>query len=306
MRYSIKDYSRTAAAKGWGAGWPACTAKTQTAMVIAPISGVRLVVHKRIARLVYLLVAETERRGYLLRPGQCWGGNCRAIAGTDDPSNHSWWLAVDINSLANAYVKKIAGRPVTDMPAWLALLWNAFGFAWGGDYSGSKADAMHLEFMGSPEDADDMTALAEQRLITNLGSYAPALPEDTLMAAADDILAKLDQLAGTVGAVHYLVVPDGYAGPRAPMLGKLGALEYALIPEDGISSQGEVTKRGRATDVAVAVLTARDTTVRLSDAQVRELATALHPVDAAALATTLADVQDRRARDGDPATGPVS
>jgi hypothetical protein len=193
VRYSLRDYSRTAAAKGWGRGWPTCDAAKQVAKVTAPISGVTFIVHKGIARLFYLGLAEMERRGYLCRPGQCWGGNCRAIGGTQTPSNHSWWLAADINSLANAYVRKVAGRPVTDMPAWVPLLWNSLGFAWGGDYSGPKADAMHVEFMGSPEDAKDMTALAELRIaphldgawvITDLLPAAP-LEEDPLSALSD-------------------------------------------------------------------------------------------------------------------------
>ena len=218
MRYSLSNYSITAAAKGWGSGWPACTARAQTAVVTAPISGVRLVVHKRIARLVYLLVAETERRGYLLRPGQCWGGNCRPIAGTQTPSNHSWWLAVDLNSLANAYVAKRDGKPVTDMPAWMPLLWAAFGFAWGGNYSGVRADAMHYEFMGSPEDADEMTALAEQRL--------GATEEDYDVSAVE---AKLDELISRVGGLQYMHIPvGGWHGEAGAVIGRLGSLQALL------------------------------------------------------------------------------
>ena len=112
------------------------------------------------ARLVGLLIAETENRGYLLRAGQCWGYVCRAIAGIAVASNHSWGLAVDINSLANPY--QFPRR--TDLPTWMPLLWNRYGFAWGGNYNDDgqygKADSMHFEFMGTPADADAMTALA--------------------------------------------------------------------------------------------------------------------------------------------------
>jgi hypothetical protein len=75
-------------------------------------------------------------------------------------TGNSWGLAVDINSLANPY--QFPRR--TDMPTWMPLLWNRYGFAWGGNYNDdgrlSKADSMHYEFMGSPADADALTSLA--------------------------------------------------------------------------------------------------------------------------------------------------
>ena len=168
----LNDYSKTAAQHGWGAGWPSCDGARVggLAVVAAPRSGVGVSVHRRIARLVGLLLAETERRGYLLRPGQCWGYACRAIAGTAVASNHSWGLAVDINSLANPY--QFPRR--TDQPTWMPLLWNRYGFAWGGNYNDNgrlgKADSMHYEFMGTPVDADQMTALALYELT---GEYVP-------------------------------------------------------------------------------------------------------------------------------------
>jgi D-alanyl-D-alanine carboxypeptidase len=168
----LTDYSKTAAQHGWGAGWPSCSGAQLggLAVVMAPRSRVGVSVHRRIARLVELLFAETERRGYLLRPGQCWGYACRAIAGTAVASNHSWGLAIDINSLTNPY--QFPRR--TDMPTWMPLLWNRYGFAWGGNYNDNgrlgKADSMHYEFMGTPTDADQMTALALYELT---GEYIP-------------------------------------------------------------------------------------------------------------------------------------
>lgn len=168
----LNDYSRTAAQHGWGAGWPSCSGARQAGLAVAtaPRSGVGVSVHRRVARLVALLFAETERRGYLLRPGQCWGYACRAIASTAVASNHSWALAIDINSLANPY--QFPRR--TDMPTWMPLLWNRYGFAWGGNYNDNgrlgKADSMHYEFMGTPTDADQMTALALYELT---GEYIP-------------------------------------------------------------------------------------------------------------------------------------
>lgn len=157
MAIDLRDYTRTAAQRGWGAGWPSCAgAKTAgTAVVTAERSGTRLSVHRRIARLVSLLVDETERRGYALRPGQCGGYNCRPIGGTNSPSNHSWGLAVDINWADNPMRRPLT----TNIPTWMVDLWGRYGFAWGGHYTGTP-DPMHFEFMGSPTDADQMTAAA--------------------------------------------------------------------------------------------------------------------------------------------------
>ena len=56
----------------------------------------------------------------------------------------------------------------------MPLLWNRYGFAWGGNYNDNgrlgKADSMHYEFMGTPADADQMTALALYELT---GEYVP-------------------------------------------------------------------------------------------------------------------------------------
>lgn len=158
---SLTDYSRTAAQRGWGAGWPSCAGAQAagTAIVTAERSGTRMSVHKRIARLVDMLIDETERRGYLLKPGQCGAYNCRAIGGTRSPSNHSWGLACDLNWNDNPMRKPLT----TDIPKWMVQLWNRFGFAWGGAYSGTP-DTMHLEFMGTPEQADALTTLAATEL----------------------------------------------------------------------------------------------------------------------------------------------
>ena len=192
----LNDYAHTAAQHGWGAGWPSCSGARLAglAVVTAPRSGVGVSVHRRIARLVGLLFAESERRGYLLHPGQCWGYACRAIAGTAVASNHSWGLAVDINSLANPY--QFPRR--TDMPTWMPLLWNRYGFAWGGNYNDDgrigKADSMHYEFMGTPADADPMTALALYELtgeFVPVGGSATSRKDDpvaviTISVAADN------------------------------------------------------------------------------------------------------------------------
>lgn len=159
----LGDYSHDPAYRGWGAGWPTCSNASQLATVTSDRSRTKVVVHKRVAVLVDALLDWTESPkggNYLLKPAQCGGWNCRAIAGTNRPSNHSWGLAVDLNWNDNPYTS--SGRHT--MPTVVARRWNRFGWAWGGDYSGPKQDFMHKEFMGTPADADEMTALALQEL----------------------------------------------------------------------------------------------------------------------------------------------
>jgi hypothetical protein len=88
-----------------------------------------------------------------------WAYNCRYISGTTVWSNHAWALAIDVNWQTNPYTRST----ITDKPDWLFKLMNRYGFANGADYSG-KHDWMHHEFMGTPTQADQATALAEREL----------------------------------------------------------------------------------------------------------------------------------------------
>ena len=163
MRYSINDYSISAKEKGWGNGWPH-DRSADMRKVVAEKSNARVNVHRKIARLVDILLEETERRGYTIHKEQTGGYSNRAIrkANPKKPSNHSWGLAVDINSIINEF--RTDGKLVTDVPVWMPKLWNKYGFAWGGAYKHNRKDPMHFEFMGSPADADDKTQAAIKQL----------------------------------------------------------------------------------------------------------------------------------------------
>jgi D-alanyl-D-alanine carboxypeptidase/Putative peptidoglycan binding domain len=152
----------TAESRGWGKGWPNCQSDRLNTVVVT--DKVRLSVRREIAPLVAWLCQETIDRGYALRGGQCWGFACRAIRGSRSPSNHSWGLAVDLNSLKNP----MGSTLVTNMPRWMPELWTDHGFRWGGSYNGRK-DAMHFEFLGTPDDA--------HRQIARTGRQAVGGPE---------------------------------------------------------------------------------------------------------------------------------
>lgn len=153
--FSSTSYSTLANGKGWGSGWPNCSVVNQT--ITMKRSGQKLLVNQRVAKLFSVLLNAMEARGYLLHtPEQwSWGSECRAISGTNTPSNHSWGLAVDINAPNNPYTTGTQH----DIPDWAYAMFRKYGFGLGADYSG-KRDYMHVEFMGTPGDADIMTALA--------------------------------------------------------------------------------------------------------------------------------------------------
>ena len=143
-------------ARGWGKGWP--TDRSDD-MRRVEAGGIVLFVHWRLVELVTLLITETERIGYDLKAGQCWGYAHRPIRGKRAPSNHSWGLAIDQNAPSNPM-----GRPLrTNIPPDVRDLWRRYGFEWGGDWK-TRPDAMHFEFVGTPADADRLTALARAEL----------------------------------------------------------------------------------------------------------------------------------------------
>jgi hypothetical protein len=148
----------------WGPGWPNCQQGKIKGLVRG--DGLKVQLREEIIPLVALLIDETERRGYDVRrfnaKGEIVTGgfNCREIfikgKGTGKPSNHSWGLAIDINSDVNPQGKTLK----TDIPAGVVDLWQQFGFRWGGTFS--TPDAMHFEYMGSTSDVSADTARAQQ------------------------------------------------------------------------------------------------------------------------------------------------
>ena len=137
----------------WGSGWPNCSRSNIVTLVRA--DGLRLPVHRELADLVSILMDLTEiGGGYDIVPGWTWGFSCRAIAGTNQPSNHSWGTAIDLNAPVNPRKRPLT----TNIPRAVRELWKAHGFRWGGDYVTSTPDAMHFEFMGTVADAHAITA----------------------------------------------------------------------------------------------------------------------------------------------------
>jgi hypothetical protein len=194
---STYDYSQTLAQRGWSKGWPACLIPlpfglgVQTRNITLKKSGTVLFnLDVRIADLKELLFNEIERRGYLLHPGWCWGGECRSISGTSVPSNHSFYCATDLNAPNNSY--NSTGQH--DIPEWAFALLRAYGFSLGADYTGGKKDWMHVEFLGTPDDAAAMTALARRAFLNPPApkpAPKPAPDKQTAPTEDDDMAAQI-------------------------------------------------------------------------------------------------------------------
>lgn len=175
----------------WGSGWPNCQgSKINSGFVV---SGTRFPggMRNELVDLTSMLVQECKNRGYRFGSSSdpsygCWGYSCRAISGSNNPSNHSWGLAVDINAPSNPYTSPL----VTDMPSWMPDLWNEYGFRWGGDYSGSK-DAMHYEFMESVAAAADYTSRARSAGLGGGSVVPPQPPKDWFEMATEADLRRI-------------------------------------------------------------------------------------------------------------------
>lgn len=206
----------TAAARGWGQGWPRDRSKDT---VVVKAGGIKVRVHRDIAELVALLIDETVRRGYNLDgTADDWGYAGRYIAGTSTPSNHSWGLALDLNATSNPQASNL----VTDMPSWMPALWGRYGFGWGGNYVRSKKDAMHYEYMDTPAMAAFHTDLARRELAQPAPAPAPVEEPEPKEEAAEMAHMITD---GT----RYAKIDDFFA---RTLTGEQLDLAKFLVPQD--------------------------------------------------------------------------
>lgn len=172
MAFDFSYPNKDAEARGWGKGWqpgmPIGTRPTGQPGYpgrIVPLSvkqGDKTVtfdggVREEIQELLELVLTECVRRGYRFTDPGCWGGAFRPTKRSDGtytttPSNHSWYLAVDISAPKNVY-----GGTSTDIPQWMQKLLQDHGFRWLGP---PIKDWMHFDFCGTPRDAVAMTKKA--------------------------------------------------------------------------------------------------------------------------------------------------
>lgn len=171
--YAAKDYgpnphagkNNNAGRAKWGGGWPNCSGAK--AVAVSP-SGARVTTRKELAPLVEVLFLITAEEGYRVRKSDTGGFNCRPIAGTRIPSNHSYGIAVDMNWTTNPYSLRFK----SDIPPAVVHAWEEAGFYWGGRYRVRK-DTMHFEYLGGPKDVARDLAIARKRLASLRGPADP-------------------------------------------------------------------------------------------------------------------------------------
>lgn len=161
-----------AKARGWGDGWPNCSPGK---MAVASGGGASVRCRKEIVPLVSVLLAATAL-SYKLKPAACGAYNCRPIAGTKTPSNHSWGLAIDINWNDNP----MSSTFHSTIPLPVVHMWEDCGFYWGGRYR-NRPDTMHFEFL---DRAGDVHLLAAKAALY-LGGKTP--PKQTTHSGVPDV-----------------------------------------------------------------------------------------------------------------------
>lgn len=167
MSFDFRYPTPLPSTKGWGPGYPDC--QRDMIVPVAPFAGG---VHKGIAELVALLAVEMAHNGldYLV-PG-CWGFGCRGTksssgSGTVTPSFHSWGLALDINAPRNVFGAAEPTSEIATTKRWVVPFLTSYGFFWLGP---SIKDWMHFSFVGSTQDAKDMTAKARREIGDDMGA----------------------------------------------------------------------------------------------------------------------------------------
>lgn len=117
-------------------------------------------VNMRVNKLIAPYLAEAESRvrsaglNIHLKQEQCSCQNWRPIRGGTELSNHSWGVAVDLNSIDNPWQPHLngsnhGGKMVSNWPPEFVSIMKDVGFRWGGEWSG-RADPMHFEMAANP------------------------------------------------------------------------------------------------------------------------------------------------------------
>lgn len=171
-----------AAARGWGPGWPNCS---QAKIVTRVEAGITWRLRAEAAPVLLAFIQAFSRDVEHLDPAQCGSFACRPVRGTTDvPSNHSWALAVDLNSAKHPWQTKNTFTAVQKgrLRSILALPYFRH-IRWGGDFA-DRVDEMHFEYVGTPADARNDAAH-----IT--GGIVATLDKDDITAIGNEVVRRL-------------------------------------------------------------------------------------------------------------------
>lgn len=184
--------TNTATTRGWGKPG---TQKTKNATG----GGISVPVAKEVAPIFSDLFNQLAAAGYDLDGHEDdWGMCFRPVRGYEDEyrrtknekylSNHSWGLAVDLNSSRNPMTSDPKAKREFKANVVDPILERYKGkLIWGGEYNSSRKDYMHFEFVGTPKDA---AAVAASLSTKKAGASRLATLDNDDLAAIDAIVKK--------------------------------------------------------------------------------------------------------------------
>lgn len=127
--------------------------------------GIHVNVNRGVSKLFSLLLNEMAKHYPLKTKADDWGYAYRPIRGYESQwnathdyrylSNHSWGLALDLDSENNPMTTNTAAKHEIVKAVVDPILAPYRGrIIWGGEYNSSRKDYMHFEFVGTVRDAE--------------------------------------------------------------------------------------------------------------------------------------------------------
>lgn len=204
-----------------------------------------------------------------------WGYANRSVRGSTATSNHASATAIDLNAPQHPLAVK-GSFSAAQVAAIHAILAETGGVVrWGGDYSG-RVDEMHFEINAS------LSAVNAAWARISGGHVIPGSTSGDDLSFDDQISVSLNGKMVTEKAGVILMYADYYAG------------------------QAAASSAAAATSSAQAVAALARIEATLAAPKPPTATVGASPVDYALLAKAMCDEMDRRARDGNAQTGPVS
>lgn len=174
--------------RGWGKPPAARTVRV-------PCAGLALNLRPEVAPLFAELIARVEKingRGWMLSSG---GANFRPMRKYEQKykqtksesllSNHSWALAADFRAATNPQMR----NGPTDMPGNMEQICREISphLSWGGTWGGDRRDPMHVEYLGTPDDAArDVARLNARHTVEAVVADLTREELDRVMSAVDN------------------------------------------------------------------------------------------------------------------------
>lgn len=144
----------TAQDRGWGNPDAPNYERDHTTIITA--GGVSVRVNKSVAPIFTYVLNELGKIYPLAKKHDDWGYANRDVRGHPGvKSNHAWGLAVDLDAEDNPMTTDTKAKHEIVAAKIDPILKHFRGrLVWGGEYKSARKDYMHLEFVGTPRDAE--------------------------------------------------------------------------------------------------------------------------------------------------------